>query len=329
MHMRLSTLTDLRSDGQLKWISLGLALLAHAALLWGLGAANRPAPQTAHSPTWQASLVREATPAPQATASIPPTARPTMPAPALTPARAPSKALPVTAATPQQAAPTPTPLAAAEKKVAKTNQTIADASALTRQAGPDQVAPAPTTKPAEPAPAQSLALQLPAPEIAGAPEAQAIASTQTRLAMTIDAAPNIVQQTAAQATPAATSPTGRADLALAASGDSGTRQSLQTLAGTPTPAANAAPATTPSATSVALSCPHQQAPDMPRLALRQRIEGVVTAEILIENGKVTDVAILSGPPVFHQAVRQAVQQYRCTAGQAPMRAQQAFVFKLS
>jgi len=52
---------------------------------------------------------------------------------------------------------------------------------------------------------------------------------------------------------------------------------------------------------------------MPRKALQDGVEGVVKARITIKDGVVTDVAILSGPRVFHAAVRAAVMQYKCSS----------------
>ena len=59
---------------------------------------------------------------------------------------------------------------------------------------------------------------------------------------------------------------------------------------------------------------------MPRLAKRGGITGVVQVQAVIVDGAVRDVRILSGPPVFHNAVREAMRQYRCESTQE-------FVFK--
>ncbi len=66
---------------------------------------------------------------------------------------------------------------------------------------------------------------------------------------------------------------------------------------------------------------------MPRLAVRGGITGVVQAQALIVDGVVREVRILSGPPVFHQAVRTAMQQYRCVSNRAEVLVTQEFVFK--
>lgn len=77
-----------------------------------------------------------------------------------------------------------------------------------------------------------------------------------------------------------------------------------------------------------MACPTQVRPEMPRQALRERIEGVVRAQARIENGKVKDVTILSGPRAYHTAVRDAMMQYRCVSDSAEIIATQEFVFKI-
>ena len=66
---------------------------------------------------------------------------------------------------------------------------------------------------------------------------------------------------------------------------------------------------------------------MPRQALREGIEGVVRAQVLVRDGVVREVTILSGPRVFHSAVRAAMLQYKCVdSGEAI--ATQEIAFKL-
>jgi len=72
----------------------------------------------------------------------------------------------------------------------------------------------------------------------------------------------------------------------------------------------------------------QVKPEMPRKALREGTEGVVKAQATIRGGLVTDVTILSGPPVFHAAVRAAMLQYKCASGPGEVTATQDFTFKL-
>ena len=55
----------------------------------------------------------------------------------------------------------------------------------------------------------------------------------------------------------------------------------------------------------------------------------VRAQVLIQNGQVRNVTILSGPRIFHQAVIDAMLQYRCTnAGGGDLTAVQEFNFRL-
>ncbi len=78
---------------------------------------------------------------------------------------------------------------------------------------------------------------------------------------------------------------------------------------------------------MALVCPTQVAPVTPRLAVRGGITGVVLAQAVIVDGVVRDVRILSGAPVFHNAVRTAMRQYRCVSNRAEVLATQEFVFR--
>jgi protein TonB len=66
---------------------------------------------------------------------------------------------------------------------------------------------------------------------------------------------------------------------------------------------------------------------MPRRALQEGISGVVRAQITVVGGSVKEVQILSGPRVFHQAVRTAMLQYKCAAADGTT-AVQEFEFKL-
>ena len=91
---------------------------------------------------------------------------------------------------------------------------------------------------------------------------------------------------------------------------------------------SAAPASNPSRSDMAIACPIQVPPEMPRRALRDGTQGVVRAQALISNGMVKDVVILSGPPVFHSAVRAAMLQYKCTQGGAEVIAVQEFNFRI-
>ena len=90
----------------------------------------------------------------------------------------------------------------------------------------------------------------------------------------------------------------------------------------------APPATGPVRREIGAVCPTQVPPDMPRKAIQDGTEGVVRAQVIIKDGSVRDVSILSGPRVFHAAVRAAMLQYKCNASASEVVATQEFVFKL-
>ncbi len=77
-----------------------------------------------------------------------------------------------------------------------------------------------------------------------------------------------------------------------------------------------------------MACPTQVPPEMPRKAIQDGSEGVVKAQALVKNGAVQEVTILSGPRVFHAAVKAAMMQYKCTADATEVVATQEFVFKI-
>jgi protein TonB len=66
---------------------------------------------------------------------------------------------------------------------------------------------------------------------------------------------------------------------------------------------------------------------MPRKASQDGTEGVVRAQARIKDGAVTEVTILSGPRIFHAAVRNAMMQYKCTKDMGEVVAIQEFGFK--
>jgi protein TonB len=66
---------------------------------------------------------------------------------------------------------------------------------------------------------------------------------------------------------------------------------------------------------------------MPIRALREGIEGVVRAQIRVSGGRIQSVEILSGPRVFHEAVKAAMLQYICVADGGEVLATQEFKFK--
>ena len=87
-------------------------------------------------------------------------------------------------------------------------------------------------------------------------------------------------------------------------------------------------ATGPKRSAIGVACPTQVPPEMPRKALQSGIEGVVTAQIRIKSGVIQDVVILSGPRIFHTAVRDAMLQYKCVSEDAEVVATQEFIFKI-
>lgn len=107
-------------------------------------------------------------------------------------------------------------------------------------------------------------------------------------------------------------------------------QSTEAVA--PPPAAPPAPAVAPSpplSSDIAVVCPKQVRPEMPDKAAADGTGGTVSAEARIKGGKVVDVRILSGPRVFHAAVRSAMFKYECQAsGDAEVVAKQQFEFKV-
>jgi len=87
-------------------------------------------------------------------------------------------------------------------------------------------------------------------------------------------------------------------------------------------------ATGPTRTSMGLVCPKQVPPEMPRRALRDGIEGVVKAQIHVKGDRIVEVTILSGPTVFHAAVKAAMMQYTCVTDGSDVIATQEFNFKV-
>ena len=78
---------------------------------------------------------------------------------------------------------------------------------------------------------------------------------------------------------------------------------------------------------ISVSCPTQVAPLTPAMAKRSGTQGVVRAQALIKDGAVKEVTILSGPSVFHAAVRDAMLQYKCSVNSVAVLATQDFNFK--
>jgi periplasmic protein TonB len=79
---------------------------------------------------------------------------------------------------------------------------------------------------------------------------------------------------------------------------------------------------------IGVSCPQQVQPQMPSRALAEGVAGVVKAQALIKNGSVQTVTIVSGPRVFHNAVRSAMLQYRCVVDVNERWVEQTFNFNI-
>ena len=91
-----------------------------------------------------------------------------------------------------------------------------------------------------------------------------------------------------------------------------------------------APPPRPAVQTMGLACPTQVPPVMPAKAIRDGLTGQVRAQATIKGGKVVSVEILYSQPrgVFDAAVRSAMMQYVCQAGEEEIKAQQTFDFKL-
>lgn len=98
------------------------------------------------------------------------------------------------------------------------------------------------------------------------------------------------------------------------------------IAPPPPPAAPARPA--PNRSDLRVACPTQVPPEMPRKAIQDGTEGTVKASALIKDGVIKEITILSGPRIFHAAVKAAMMQYKCTAESGEVVATQQFDFKL-
>lgn len=96
----------------------------------------------------------------------------------------------------------------------------------------------------------------------------------------------------------------------------------------PPPPPPAPVVTGPKRTSIGVACPTQVPPEMPRKALQDGIQGVVKAQIHIKGGVIQDVTVLSGPRVFHAAVKAAMMQYTCVTDGGEVVATQEFNFKV-
>ena len=86
----------------------------------------------------------------------------------------------------------------------------------------------------------------------------------------------------------------------------------------------------PARADMALVCPKQVRPEVPRKAIEDGVEGTVRAEVRVRGGKIVDVRIVAGPRPYHAAVRAALARYECntSADNTETTATQDFVFKL-
>lgn len=101
------------------------------------------------------------------------------------------------------------------------------------------------------------------------------------------------------------------------------------IAPPPPPPAPPAPAkVAPDRTDLRIACPTQVPPQWPRKAIQEGTEGTVKASALIKGGVIQEITILSGPRIFHAAVKAAMLQYKCAADAGEITATQDFVFKL-
>jgi periplasmic protein TonB len=125
-------------------------------------------------------------------------------------------------------------------------------------------------------------------------------------------APPVAPQVPAYVPPPEVLPPPTAAPALASNSNVPPAELSALVAPTPAPAA-VAPAPAPQRLEVSVACPTQVRPQMPARAIRDGTSGVVRVQLRIRGNRVQEVQILSGPKVFHDAVRQAISQYGCNA----------------
>lgn len=75
------------------------------------------------------------------------------------------------------------------------------------------------------------------------------------------------------------------------------------------------------------TCPTQVRPIIPAEALAGLVSGQVIAQASVEHGAIKDVAIISGPPVYYEAIRTAMRQYKCVDAPNEIGVQQEFNFR--
>jgi hypothetical protein len=87
--------------------------------------------------------------------------------------------------------------------------------------------------------------------------------------------------------------------------------------------------TAPRRVTIMAACPKQVAPEIPLKAIKARASGVVKAQIHVKDGVIQSVEILSGPEIFHAAVKASMMQYRCITNGDDVVAIQEFNFKIN
>lgn len=277
-----------------RYRALVIVVLAHLALGWwllrGIAPLERPIRQSALAPV----LIQEVTlaaPAPAPEATLPPQPRP-QPSPAPAAMRQPdAKARARVEARPE---PVPRSAAAAQREARPDAAVMTTAPTTTTTTLPMVSRVLPSAEPAT--------LSAPVPALAAATVGQPAPSTL--------------------ATPSTAPPSASA---------AGPAQSGTILPAQPPTQPSVPPRTEPGtgavSAAIALVCPTQVLPVMPEFARRAGITGVVEARVVVVDGLVRDVTILSGPPIFHNAVRDAMRQYRCIANQTEVWGTQRFTFR--
>jgi protein TonB len=72
----------------------------------------------------------------------------------------------------------------------------------------------------------------------------------------------------------------------------------------------------------------QGRPQFPKEAIVKRINGVVNVTVVVKDGVVAEILQMTGPRVYHNAVKDALAKYRCAASSMPIIASQTFNFQV-
>jgi len=78
--------------------------------------------------------------------------------------------------------------------------------------------------------------------------------------------------------------------------------------------------------SIVETCSDRATPIFPNRAYQDGTTGKVRTQITIKNGQVIDINIISGPRVFHSAVKNAIMQYKCRDDETELTFSQDFDF---